>query len=220
MEDQRGRGRLRELALLFGKLGCVAFGGPAAHLAMLEEEVVERRGWMDRGHFLDLVGATNLIPGPNSTEMVLHVGYERRGPLGLVVAGLAFILPAVLITGSLAWAYVEFGTLPAVAPFLVGIKPAVLAVILGAVWRLGRRAVKGPKLAVLGLVVLAASLAGTPEVLTLLGGGLVGMLLLRAPSQPPAALPALAFGRGTLPWAPQRRARRRRCRPGSWGCSF
>jgi len=161
--------------------------------------VVARRGWMDRGHFLDLVGATNLIPGPNSTELVLHVGYERRGPLGLVVAGLAFILPAVLITGSLAWAYVEFGTLPAVAPFLVGIKPAVLAVILGAVWRLGRRAVKGVKLAVLGLAVLAASLAGTPEVLTLLGGGLVGMLLLRAPSQPPAALPALAIGRGTLP---------------------
>ncbi|MDZ4339435.1 MAG: chromate transporter, partial [candidate division NC10 bacterium] len=127
-------GRLAELARLFLKLGLIGFGGPAAHIAMMEEEVVARRRWLSREHFLDLVGATNLIPGPNSTEMAIHVGYLRSGWAGLLIAGLCFIFPAVLITTGFAWAYVNFGTLPQVVPFLFGIKPALIAIILAAVW--------------------------------------------------------------------------------------
>ncbi|MBD0301900.1 MAG: chromate transporter, partial [Tolypothrix sp. T3-bin4] len=135
-------GRLGEVAALFFKLGIIGFGGPVAHIAMIEDEVVKRRQWMTREHFLDLVGATNLIPGPNSTEMAIHVGYVYAGWLGLIVAGVCFILPAVLITGVFAWIYVTYGNLPQVAPLLYGIKPAVLAVILDALWRLGKKAVK------------------------------------------------------------------------------
>lgn len=170
---------MRETASLFLKLGFIAFGGPAAHIAMMEEEVVRRRGWLSRQHFLDLVGATNLIPGPNSTEMSMHVGYERAGWSGLFVAGACFIGPAVLLTGGLAWLYVRFGTLPQVEPFLYGIKPAVIALILTAVWRLGRKAVKGWRLATLGVGVALAVLAGVSEVLALLGGGVLGMVWLR-----------------------------------------
>ncbi|MFW6089246.1 MAG: chromate efflux transporter [Gemmatimonadota bacterium] len=168
------------MAGLFLKLGVIAFGGPAAHIAMLEDEVVTRRGWLSRQHFLDLVGATNLIPGPNSTEMTMHVGYERAGWKGLFTAGACFILPAVLITGAFAWLYVTYGSLPEVEPFLYGIKPAVIAVILGAVWRLGRTAVKGWRFAVLGFGVAAAVLSGLNEVWALLAGGLLGTLWLRA----------------------------------------
>ncbi|NIR44272.1 MAG: chromate efflux transporter [Gemmatimonadetes bacterium] len=171
--------RLLELVRLFFKLGVVAFGGPAAHIAMMEDEVVRRRGWLTPDHFLDLVGATNLIPGPNSTEMTMHVGYERAGPAGLVVAGSCFIVPAVLLTAGLAWLYTRFGTTPEAAPFLSGIKPAVIAVILGAVWRLGGTAVKGWRVTAVGLAVLAAVLLGVNEVIALLGGGLIGMLWLR-----------------------------------------
>jgi chromate transporter len=134
---------------------------------------------MSAEHFLDLVGATNLIPGPNSTEMTMHVGYERAGWAGLVVAGSCFVLPAALITGVLAWLYVQFGTLPAAAPFLDGIKPAVLAIILGAVWRLGRKAVKSWRVLAVGVAVLVAVLAGVNEVIALLVGGVVGMFWLR-----------------------------------------
>ncbi|HSM08383.1 MAG TPA: chromate efflux transporter [Gemmatimonadota bacterium] len=174
------RGPLGELARLFLKLGIIAFGGPAAHIAMLEDEVVTRRGWLSRQHFLDLVGATNLIPGPNSTEMTMHIGFERAGWKGLFTAGACFILPAVLVTGGFAWLYVGYGSLPEVEPFLYGIKPAVIAVILGAVWKLGRTAVKGWRFGVLGLGVAAAVLGGLDEVWALLAGGLLGTLWLRA----------------------------------------
>jgi len=194
---------LSELVRLFLKLGFIAFGGPAAHIAMMEEEVVTRRGWLTRQHFLDLVGATNLIPGPNSTEMSMHVGYERAGWPGLFVAGACFIGPAVLVTGGLAWLYVRFGTLPAAEPFLYGIKPAVIAVILTAVWRLGGKAVKDWRLAVLGVAVTLAVLFGVNEVLALLGGGVVGMLWLRASagaggsgSPGPAVFAPVTFPRG------------------------
>lgn len=133
---------LREIVSVFFKLGCIAFGGPAAHVAMMEDEIVTKRKWMDRQHFLDLMGATNLIPGPNSTEMTMHCGYERGGRLGLFLAGFAFIFPAVTITGVLAWFYVEFGQLPKVAAFVFGIKSAVLAIILGAILKLGKKAYK------------------------------------------------------------------------------
>ncbi|MDA0990005.1 MAG: chromate transporter, partial [Verrucomicrobia bacterium] len=142
-DDSRPTGRLRELASLFLKLGLTAFGGPAAHIAMMQDEVVTRRRWLSTQHFLDLIGATNLIPGPNSTEMALHVGYERAGVRGMLVAGAMFIGPAVLLTGLLAWLYKHAGTLPQIEPFFYGIKPAVIAVILGAVWKLGAKAIKG-----------------------------------------------------------------------------
>lgn len=129
-------GCLKEIAFLFLKLGLIAFGGPAAHISMLEEEVVRKRQWMSRQHFLDLVGATNLIPGPNSTEMTMHFGHERDGWKGLFVAGTCFIIPAVVLTGLLAYLYVEYGTVPAIEPFLYGIKPAVLAIILSAIYKL------------------------------------------------------------------------------------
>ena len=178
-EQQENRQkRLLSLAGLFLKLGFTAFGGPAAHIAMLEDEVVTRRPWVTRQHFLDLIGATNLIPGPNSTEMVMHVGYEQGGVWGQLVAAVCFIGPAALLTGLLAWVYVEFGTTPALEPFLAGIKPAVLAVILGAVWKLGKKAVKGWQLAVIGTAVMAAMLLGIQEILALLAGGVLGMLWL------------------------------------------
>ena len=196
---ERGGG-LGEVARLFLKLGFIAFGGPAAHVAMLEDEVVERRRWMGRQHFLDLVGATNLVPGPNSTEMTMHVGYERAGWRGLFVAGACFIGPAVLLTGLAAWAYVRYGALPAVEPFLYGIKPAVLAVILGALWKLGKKAVTGWRLAALAAAVAAAVLFGAGEVWALLAGGLAGALWLRASGRGSSSaarlLPVLFLQRG------------------------
>ena len=166
--------KLIEVAKVFFKLGLFAFGGPAAHIAMMEDEVVTKRKWMDRQHYLDLIGATNLIPGPNSTEMTMHCGHERAGFKGLFVAGISFIFPAILITGFLAWLYVEYGELPEVAPFIKGIKPAVLAIIASAVYKLGKKALKGWELGVLGLIVLSLSIYGVNEVVALLCAGLFG----------------------------------------------
>lgn len=139
---------LKEIALLFLKLGSIAFGGPAAHIAMMEDEVVTKRKWMTKEHFLDLVGATNLIPGPNSTEMTMHCGHERAGWKGLFIAGICFIFPAVVITSFLAWLYQQYGQLPSVEPFIYGIKPAVIAIIIMAVYRLGQKAIKTTELAI------------------------------------------------------------------------
>ncbi len=170
---------LREISALFLKLGVTGFGGPAAHIAMMEDEVVTRRGWLDRGHFLDLMAATNLIPGPNSTEMTMHVGYTRARLPGLVVAGASFILPAALITGLIAWFYVRFGDLPEVERLFWGTRPVVIVIILGAVWKLGRSAVRDWTLLVIALAVGAAALAGVNEVIALFAGGLLGMVWLR-----------------------------------------
>ena len=175
--------RLRALAYLFLKFGLTAFGGPAAHVAMLEDEIVRKRKWMDEQHFLDLVGATNLIPGPNSTEIAIHCGYEHAGVPGMITAGLGFILPAVIMSGILAHVYVAYGTLPNVEPFLFGIKPAVLAIIVNAVYRLGGRAVKNWKLAVLGVSAVTASLLGADPVTVIIGTGFVGMLWFSAPKR-------------------------------------
>ncbi len=172
-------GRLRELAWVFGKLGFTAFGGPAAHIAMMEDEVVCRRGWLTREHFLDLLGATNLIPGPNSTELAIHIGHVRARWLGLVVAGLCFILPAVAIVTAIAWAYTRFGTLPQVAGILYGVKPVIVAIVVQAVWNLGRTAVKTRVLAAVGVAALAASLAGVDELVVLAGAG-VAMAIAHA----------------------------------------
>lgn len=136
------RATLWEVAVLFLKLGTVGFGGPAAHIALMHDEVVRRRGWVSEGEFLDLVGAVNLIPGPNSTELAIHLGYRRAGWPGLVVAGTCFILPAFLAALGCAWAYTRYGRLPQVASLLYGVKPAVVALVVLAVWRLGRGALK------------------------------------------------------------------------------
>ena len=143
----KGNNELKEVAWLFLKLGFTAFGGPAAHIAMMQKEVVNKRKWLTEQHYLDLIGATNLIPGPNSTEMAIHIGQERAGRKGLIVAGLCFILPAVLITVILAALYKQYGLLPQVQPFIYGIKPAIIAVILAAVFPLAKRSVKSTWLA-------------------------------------------------------------------------
>ncbi len=172
--------RLVELAALFLKLGTIGFGGPAVHIATMEEETVKRRGWMTQQQYLDMVGATNLIPGPNSTEIAMHVGYHRAGFLGLLVAGMSFIVPAVLITTLLAWVYVQWGTLPQVAPLLAGVKPAVVAIILAAGWRLGSKALKSRQLGFLAMAATTGSLVGYDPVTTLLVVSIVGLCWLSA----------------------------------------
>ena len=172
-------GRLRELAVLFLKLGSISFGGPAAHIALIENEIVHKREWITLQQFLDMVGAANLIPGPTSTETAITVGFVRAGWAGLCVAGASFILPAALITGAFAWMYVRFGSLPQATSVLVGIKPAVLAVIVIAIWRLGKTAVKDPGMGLLGMLALAAFLFDVNPILILFGGGLLGILARR-----------------------------------------
>jgi len=168
--------RLGEVIALFLKLGLTAFGGPAAHIAMFRDEVVQRRKWVGDQHFLDLLGATNLIPGPNSTEMAIHLGYARAGWAGLIVGGVCFILPAVMIVMALAWAYVRFGALPQATALLYGVKPVIIAIVAQALWGLGRKAVKGPLTAGVGLAVLALYFVGVNEIGLLFAGGLVVML--------------------------------------------
>ncbi len=170
--------KLKEIILLFLKLGLIAFGGPAAHIAMMENEVVHKRKWMSGEHFLDLVGVTNLIPGPNSTEMAIHCGFHRGSWLGLILAGVSFILPASLLTGILAWFYVRYQTLPELNHFLIGVKPAVIAIILVALFRLGRKALKNWQLGTIGVAIASLSLAGKNEVMVLLLGGVVGTIWL------------------------------------------
>jgi chromate transporter len=172
------RARLAEIASLFLKLGTIGFGGPATHLALMEDEVVERRGWMSRQQYLDLIGATNLIPGPNSTEMAIHLGLVRGGMAGLVVAGCAFVLPAMVITTVFAWLYVTYGQLPQIEPIIGGIKPAVLAIIFTAGWRLGRKALNGWLVSAVAAGVAIASLAGAREIPVLLAGSLIGTICL------------------------------------------
>ena len=169
--------RLTELAGLFFKLGVIGFGGPAVHIALMEEEVVRKKAWMSSQHFLNLVGATNLIPGPNSTEMTMHIGHERAGCAGLIVARCCFISPAVIITSFFAWLYQVYGHLPEVQPFIYGIKPAIIAVIISLMINLGRKAIKSFELAVIGVLAAAALLSGLNEIYVLFGGGLVGIII-------------------------------------------
>ena len=163
---------LLDMALLFLRLGTTAFGGPAAHVALMEDEVVRRRRWLSREQFLDYVGATNLIPGPNSTELAIHIGLARHGWPGLFVSGVCFILPSALIVGVIAWGYVRYGALPQVAGILAGIAPVVIAIVVSALWQLGRTAVKSSYLAMLGLAALLALLSGVHEMVVLLAAGL------------------------------------------------
>ncbi|MHB0987789.1 MAG: chromate efflux transporter [Bellilinea sp.] len=167
--------RIKQVVLLFLRMGFTAFGGPAAHIAIMHDEVVVRRKWLTDEEFLDLVGATNLIPGPNSTEMAIHIGYLRAGWVGLILGGACFILPAVGMVLALAWVYVQYGATPQAGWLLYGIKPVVIAIILQALWMLGKKAIKGVFLLFVGLAVFGLYFAGVNELVLLLAGGLVVM---------------------------------------------
>lgn len=168
---------LKEIATLFLKLGTIGFGGPAAHIAMMQDEVVNKRKWLTEQHFLDLIGATNLIPGPNSTEMAIHIGHEKGGWKGLIIAGLCFILPAVIITGIFAFLYKQYGHLPEVQPFIYGIKPAIIAIILGAIFPLAKKSLKSTQLLFIGIVVLIGALFSINEIYLMFGAGFFALFL-------------------------------------------
>ncbi|MBN1992514.1 MAG: chromate efflux transporter [Anaerolineae bacterium] len=168
--------RLAEVIILFLKLGLTAFGGPAAHIAMMHNETVKRRQWLNDQEFLDLVGATNLIPGPNSTEMAIHISFLRAGWWGLIAGGVCFILPAMLIVMALAWGYVQFGATPQVEWLLYGVKPVVIAIIGQALWQLGRKAAKNLALTLVGVAVFVLYFFGLNEIALLFAGGLLVMI--------------------------------------------
>lgn len=191
-------GPLGEVAWVALKLGLTAFGGPAAHIAMLREEVVVRRRWLSEQYFLDLIGATNLIPGPNSTEMVIHCGYLRAGLRGLITAGTAFITPAALMVLGFAWAYVRWGSTPEAGWLLYGIKPVIIAIVGQALWGLARTAVRGGFLAAVGLAALALYFLGINEILILFGGAIV-VLLARLAQRRNAGWVAVLLPLGGLP---------------------
>jgi chromate transporter len=174
MEHKAG---LQDIAKLFLKLGIIGFGGPAAHIAMMQNEVVIKRKWLTEQHFLDLVGATNLIPGPNSTEIAIHIGHEKGGWKGLIIAGLCFILPAVFITGIFAYFYKQYGQIPEVKPFIYGIKPAIIAIILSAIFPLAKKSLKSTQIIVIGLLVLLGSLFSINEIYLMFGAGFLALFL-------------------------------------------
>lgn len=183
---------LSALARLFLHLGATSFGGPLAHIAMMEKEVVEGRRWMSAEHFLDLVSATNFIPGPNSTELAMHIGWERRRWAGLFVAGGAFIAPAAALTLAAAWAYVRFGMLPAATGLLRGVKPVVLAIVVQAIVGLAPKAAPSRRLQVLGIASLVAVAAGVDELIVLVAAGALALVTHAAPKKAHhALLPAL-----------------------------
>ena len=192
-------GRRREVASLFLRLGATAFGGPAAHIAMMRDEVVRRRRWLSDEEFLDLLGVTNLIPGPNSTEMAIHTGYARAGRAGLLVAGICFIAPAILIVLVLAWAYATYGARPQATWLLYGVKPVIIAIVVQALVALGRAALKNLFLAALALVALALYFAGINELLLLALAGLLAAGVKHPRTQTAtllAAAPAYAASTG------------------------
>ena len=195
------RASLSDLAKFFLRLGTTAFGGPAAHIAIMEDELVRRRRWVSREKFLDMLGASNLIPGPSSSELAIHIGYLLGGWRGLIVAGVCFILPAACMVEVLAWAYVHFGKVPAVSGILYGIKPVVIAAILQALWGLGRTAIKTRFIAVLGLISVALSAWGLhPLLLLLIAGGAVILADQIIRSGPKIVLGPLSILRSAVRW--------------------
>ena len=174
------RGSVAEVAKLFLKLGTIAFGGPAAHIALMHDDIVQRRGWVSEQRFLDLLGAANLIPGPSSTELAIYLGYERAGWKGLIAGGVCFIVPAMLIVLVIAWAYVQYGATPQAIWLLYGIKPVIVVIIAQALWGLFKTAVKGPLLASIGVVVLGLYFSGVSAVVLIFGSGFVVMFIQNA----------------------------------------
>ena len=205
---ERGAAPLRELASFFLRLGFTAFGGPAAHIALMEQEAVRRRGWLSHEAFLDLLGACNLIPGPSSTQVAMGIGYQRAGWIGLVLGGVCFILPASAMTLVIAWAYVRYGQLPQGQALLYGVKPVILAIVVQALWNLGKTAFRKRPLIILGLAALVASLGGLHPLVVLLGAGTAafalgqyqgrtregGAVLAWLPISFGAAIPAVGLG--------------------------
>lgn len=190
-----------EVFTSFLKLGFTAFGGPAAHIGMFRDEFVRRRKWLTDKAFLDLLGATNLIPGPNSTEMAIHIGYLRAGWAGLIAGGLAFTLPAMLIVLVFAWLYVEYGSTPQASWLLYGVKPVVIAIVLQALWELGRKAIKGKLTLTIGIACIILYFLGVNEVLLLFAGGSTLMLIqnwTRLREAKPAILLPLRFDTASL----------------------
>jgi chromate transporter len=189
------RARLLEVAQVFLKLGTTAFGGPAAHIGMMRDEVVRRRQWLSDQEFLDLLGAAHLIPGPNSTEMTIFLGAQRAGWRGLIIGGASFILPAMLIVMAFGWLYVNYGSLPQMEWLLYGVKPVMVAIIAQAVWELSKRAVKGPLTLIAGLLALALYALGVTEIPLLISGGVLVMLIQnRARLRARSSLSAFVLG--------------------------
>jgi chromate transporter len=190
---------LDELALFFLRLGTTTFGGPAAHIAIMEDELVRRQKWLSREKFLDLLGASNLIPGPSSSEVAIHIGYLCAGWRGLLIAGICFILPAALMVAGLGWMYVHFGKLPAIAGVLYGIKPVVIGIVLQALWSLGRTAIKTTFLGLIAVLAVVLSVLGLhPLLLLLLAGGVACVPALRNSRVSFSVLPFLTIGGGIL----------------------
>jgi len=187
------KANLKEVARFFLKLGFTAFGGPAVHIAMMRQETVVKRKWMSEQHFLDLLGATNLIPGPNSTEMAIHIGQERAGWRGLLIGGFCFIMPAVLITLGFAWLYKDYGHLPQVQPFIYGVKPAIIAIIIAAIYPLAIKSLQTVELGIIGVICLLLCFFGISQLFILFGAGFVSMGLaairLRRTNTLPSLLP-------------------------------
>jgi chromate transporter len=193
-DETSASSRLLEVIRLFLKLGFTAFGGPAAHISMMHGEVVKKRRWISEQHFLDLLGATNLIPGPNSTEMAIHVGFVRAGWPGLILGGLSFLMPAVVIVLGMAWLYVQYGSTPAAEWLLYGIKPVIIGIVLDAILSLGRKAVKDAWTGAAGIISLVLYFLGVNELVLLFGAGLVVMLVKNARQT------HLPLGMVTIPW--------------------
>ena len=203
------RHRAIDVVSVFLKIGCTGFGGPAALVAMTQDEVVQRRKWLTREHFLDIVGITNLIPGPNATEIAIMIGYLHAGWLGLLAAGVSIILPAAIISGTLGWMYVEWGAMPAVAPLFLGINPVVVTIVLAAVWRLGGTVTRDWRLVVIATLTALASLSRGNEIAALLLGGVLGALWLHLSRTLPGAkgrVAAVLIGLAASAWLSARTA--------------
>jgi chromate transporter len=196
MPPAQDKTSIREIAAFFLRLGLSGFGGPAAHIALMEREAVERRAWLTREQFLDLVGGSNLLPGPSSTQVAMALGYTRRKWFGLAVAGACFILPAALATLALAWAYVRYGHLPQTQGLLYGAKPVMVAIVVQAIWRLGRMALRRWTLALVGVACFAAAMAGIPPIAVLPSAGVFELAVVSLRSKQNAATAWLPGGMG------------------------
>jgi len=195
MTDKPQQRTVVELALLYLRLGTTAFGGPAAHIAMMDDEIVRRRNWLSREEFLDYLGLVNLIPGPSSTEMAIQIGYRLAGAAGLVIAGVCFILPAAFLVLGLAWTYVRYGALPQVGGVLYGIKAVVIAIVFQAIWNLSKTAVKSTRLAIIGALAIVGSALGLNVLIVLFGAGILSIItaMPKAPADISLSKASLGF---------------------------
>lgn len=174
--------RLKEISMVFLKLGFLAFGGPAAHISMMDEEIIEKRKWISREKFVDFIGASNLIPGPNSTELVIYLGSQRGGTLGLFLAGASFVIPAMIITLIFAYFYQNYGSVPQVSSILDGVKPAIIAIVIQALYRLGKSIIKSKFALIFAIMTLGLYLLGLGEIPLLLISGIIMLIIKNSSS--------------------------------------